>query len=466
MTNKKELFIKKMADDGLDKSAIDIFGYYYDQLVSGADGFLFEEKDFTRIKDVKKKEELGEYKTLGEESLKHLAVIKLNGGLGTTMGLEGPKGLLPVRGNKTFIDIVVDQVISLRKNSGAEVPLIFMNSFATQEKTLSHLATRSDFSQSLDLDFIQNKFPKINEETLEPGSYKENPEKEWNPPGHGDLYIALNSSGLLDKLIDKGVKYLFISNIDNLGATVDYDILGYMAKNNIPYIAELTARTEMDRKGGHLGVKPDGELMLRDTAQVPPEEMDKFMDIERFKYFHINNLWMDIREVKKNLEANGNFFKLPLIKNLKTVNPVDKDSQKVIQVEATVGSGIQFFKGAKAIEVKRDRFLPVKDTSDLFLVSSDYYTTDDSGRLVLNPERKGKKVFVSLDKNYFGKMSDYNKRFSEGLPSIDKCSSLRVEGDFTFGCNVDFSGDVVLSNKSSSQHTIPDDSKITGKLNV
>ena len=63
------------------------------------------------------------------------------------------------------------------------------------------------------------------------------------PPGHGDIYPSLLGSGFLDRLLSKGVKYLFVSNSDNLGATLDVDLLAYFAKTDKAFIMEVKLAT-------------------------------------------------------------------------------------------------------------------------------------------------------------------------------------------------------------------------------
>ncbi len=107
---------------------------------------------------------------------------------------------------------------------------------------------------------------------MAPAYWPESPAKEWNPPGHGDLYAAISTSGTLDQLLEGGYEYAFVSNSDNLGAVLDTEILGYFAEERLPFLMEVAHRTRADRKGGHLAQLENGQLILRELAQCPPDE--------------------------------------------------------------------------------------------------------------------------------------------------------------------------------------------------
>merc|ERR1712003_140154 len=148
-----------------------------------------------------------------------------------------------------------------------------MNSFSTSQDTLAALAKYPDLGTGANLEFVQNKAPKVTKADLSPASWPENPDHEWCPPGHGDLYPAMLGSGTLDKLLAKGMKYMFVSNSDNLGATMDLRILTHFVNSGAPFMMEVAARTDADKKGGHLGtLKKTGGLCLRESAQCPKED--------------------------------------------------------------------------------------------------------------------------------------------------------------------------------------------------
>merc|ERR1712087_939805 len=99
----------------------------------------------------------------------------------------------------------------------------------------------------------QNKAPKVTKEDFTPASWPADASHEWCPPGHGDLYPAMLGSGTLDKLLAAGLQYAFVSNSDNLGATMDLKILTHFVSTGAPFMMEVAVRTDADKKGGHLG---------------------------------------------------------------------------------------------------------------------------------------------------------------------------------------------------------------------
>lgn len=432
----------KMRDEGVADQAITVFTDFFHQLAEGGTGSIPEET-IDPLLDAPKLSDIEVAPEAAREAFDKLVIINLNGGLGTSMGMDKAKSLLPVRDGKSFLDILVEQVLSARERTGARLPLMFMNSFRTQADTLEVLSKYPDLKVGdLPLDFLQNKEPKLNVDDLSPVEWDEDPELEWCPPGHGDLYTALLSSGILDQLIDAGFRYASVSNSDNLGTVPSPEIAGWFASSGAPYAAELCRRTAADRKGGHLAIrKADGRLILRDTAQTPPEQMDYFTDEHRHPFFHTNNLWFDLVKLKEILTERSGVMGLPLIRNEKNVNPADKTSPKVYQIESAMGAAIEVFEGAQAIVVDRSRFLPVKATSDLLLVRSDAYELTDDLALTKVVDAVPS---VKLADAPYKFVADFEQRFAHGIPSLKEASSLTIEGDWTFGDDVTVVGDVVL----------------------
>lgn len=423
-----ELFEQKMVSAGVMKPAIRAFRQSYESLTRDETGMI-PESSLDAVKDLPCYQSTGE--AFDPELLSKTVVIKLNGGLGTSMGLEKVKSLLEVRPGVSFLDLIVRQVQSLRESTGAQVRLLFMNSFSTSDDTLAHLAKHAPagLREAKEVELMQNQVPKIDAETLLPAEWSKKPELEWCPPGHGDLYPALVGSGWLDRLLDEGIRYAFVSNSDNLGAVLSPELLRWFAESEAPFLMEVTRRTAADRKGGHLAVrKGDGQLLLREVAQCPDSDLGSFQDIDRHRFFNTNSIWLRLDLLKKNLEECGGVIPLPMIRNRKTVDPRDGESTEVIQLEIAMGAAIESFEGARAIEVPRSRFAPVKTSGDLFSLRSDAYQVGSDGRVSLIPERAGKPPMVDLDARY--KFVDALEGL--GRPSLAKCDSLTVKGEVRF----------------------------------
>lgn len=450
---------KRMQAADLPDLARMTFIHYYDQLKAGTE-LMIREDMIDPVSDVPDLETIPDHSEQGRGALQKTVMIKLNGGLGTSMGLEKAKSLLTVKDNLSFLDIIAHQVMDMRKRYELSLPLLFMNSFNTEADTLDRL-NRHEYlkkGQSIPFSFLQNKVPKIRQSDLSPVSWPENPDLEWCPPGHGDIYTALATSGILDKLLDNGIEYAFVSNSDNLGAVLNLSILGYFAANGFPFLMEVADRTEADRKGGHLARLKNGRLVLRESAQCPEEEIESFQNTQRYTYFNTNNLWLNLKVLKEQLDSSDGILGLPLIRNSKTVDPKDKSSTPVYQLETAMGAAISVFDGAGALRVPRTRFAPVKTTEDLLALWSDCYVLRRDYTVIDNPERKLGSLFIDLDDAYYKFLSDFRQRFPHGAPSLLECEKLGVSGDITFGRNVKLIGRVQL--ESEHPGNIPDNSVI------
>src|SRR5690554_684440 len=426
-----------MRNEGLHDLIIETFIFYLHQVILGITGKLtrseIEPPDESNLVDY------GDLKHTTRENLDKLVIIKLNGGLGTSMGLKKAKSLLPVKDNLNFLDIITRQVLDIRGRTDKKIPLIFMNSFNTNEDTLRYLEKYPNLGLfNVPYSFTQNKYPRITKDTMQPFKHPEDSNQNWNPPGHGDIYMAMIISGVLRRLLEAEIEYAFISNSDNLGAVADERILNYMVENDIPFLMDVCRRTEIDKKGAHLAQNFVNQLVLREVAQCPADELNEFQDIELYKYFNTNNLWINLKILKKYMEENNNLFLLPLIRNDKNV-----DGTPVIQIETAMGAAISMFAGSKALVVPRERFAPVKKTNDLLTIWSDAYQLTDDNRIALD-EQCEQIPTVILDERYYRTIDDLQKRFPDGAPSLKKCRRFEVIGDIRFGEDVVIKGDVKL----------------------
>jgi UTP--glucose-1-phosphate uridylyltransferase len=421
----------KMRAEGLSEAAVETFAHYERLLREGERGTL-RESSIEPLAELPDAEELPES---DGSALAQAVVLKLNGGLGTSMGMTQAKSLLEVKEGLTFLDIIVRQILHLRERHSAGVPLLLMNSFATHDDTLAALERYPDLAvDGLPLDFLQGKVPKLLEDGHEPVSWTADPALEWAPPGHGDVYTSLDGSGMLDELLERGYRYAFLSNSDNLGAVLDPRILDWFAGEGLPFLSESTDRSEGDRKGGHLARRrSDGGLVLRETAQTPEEDREAFEDVSRHRFFNCNNVWVDLRALRRTLDERGHVLGLPMIVNRKTVDPTDPSSPAVVQLETAMGAAIGVFEGAGALRVPRSRFTPVKTTSDLLVVRSDAYRLGDDWTVTTARDQP---PVVSMDPEYYKLMGDFEPRFPAGPPSLVECDRLTVSGDVTFGAGV------------------------------
>nr|QBH73768.1 UTP-glucose-1-phosphate uridylyltransferase 2 [Embidopsocus sp. OG1942] len=395
--------------------------------------------------------------------LKKLVVIKLNGGLGTSMGCHGPKSIIPVRSDLTFLDLTVQQIEHLNKKYKVDVPLVLMNSFNTDEDTQKIIRKYQGLQLQI-YTFNQSCYPRINRDTLLPIATSWAVEKNlehWYPPGHGDFYESFSNSGLLKKFLDEGKEYCFISNIDNLGATVDLKILDLIShakpgKESPEFVMEVTDKTRADVKGGTL-TNYENKLRLLEIAQVPKEHIDDFKSVKTFKFFNTNNLWASLGAIERAVDDKS--LNMEVIINHKHLDT----GHNVIQLETAVGAAMKCFNGCVGINVPRSRFLPVKKTSDLMLVMSNLYSLRN-GSLVMSPQRMFPTTpLVKLGDNHFSKVKDFIGRFA-GIPDMIELDHLTVSGDVTFGRNVSLKGTVIIIANHGDRIDIPSGACLENKI--
>ncbi len=455
-------FAEKMRAEHLPEIVIRTFRRYYEQLAAGDTG-LIPEADIRPVASLPDLEGLpAGLAEIGRAALARTVVMKLNGGLGTGMGLEKAKSLLVVKDGLTFLDIIARQALN------AGVPLVLMNSFATRDDSLAALTCYPELHGPIPPDFVQHKVPKVLAADLAPASWPQEPDLEWCPPGHGDIYTALLTSGLLETLLTYGYTYAFVANADNLGAQLDPLILGYFASRQLPFLMEVADRTAVDRKGGHLAQRHEGgRFILRESAQCPVEDADAFQDITRHRYFNTNNLWLNLPALQRLLDERDGVLGLPLIRNSKTLDPRDPASPKVYQLETAMGAAIGLFEAAGALRVQRTRFAPVKTCDDLLAVRSDAYVLTPGWQVVVNPARtpSGPPI-INLDPRYYKLIDDLEARFPFGPPSLVDCARLTVCGDVRFGRDVVCRRVAEVINETGEQAAIPDGQIVAGTVRL
>jgi UTP--glucose-1-phosphate uridylyltransferase len=443
----------KMRADGQQEEAVRAFARAYERLERG-ESAVIPSDTLEPAADVPSLDELPAAGDVGE-ALARVAVIKLNGGLATTMGLRGPKSLMEAREGMSFLDVIIGQTVALRERHGIPLPLVLMDSEATQADTLAALEAHLELGDrdGLAPDFLQSMIPKLDESSLAPAEWPAEPSLEWCPPGHGDVYGALRRSGMLDALLERGFEYAMISNADNLGSTLDPRIAAHVVSSGVPFLMEVVQGTEADRKGGHVARRrSDGHLVLRESAQTPPEDAESFRDFRRWRYYNTNSLWVSLRALAGRLDASDGVLELPLIVNRKTVDPRDPSSTPVLQLESAMGAAIGLFEGASLLLVPRTRFAPVKTTDDLLVLRSDAYRMGSD--CMVEPVRDAL-PYVELDPEYYKLMDGFDVRFPAGPPSLVDASRFVVHGDVTFGAGVVVRGAVTVSAEGGAMTVEP-----------
>ena len=147
-------------------------------------------------------------------------------------------------------------------------------------------------------------------------------------------------------------------------------------------------------------------------------------------------------------------WSLPLIRNKKTVDPRDKHSPEVFQLETAMGAAIECFPDARAVDVPRSRFAPVKTTADLLTLRSDAYDIRHDGTVALAPELGAVPPRVELDHHY--KLVDgLEAAIAGGVPSLKGCQTLWVKGEVRFHAGVIVQGDVTIENPTHEPLPVP-----------
>ena len=366
--------------------------------------------------------DLVQYSSLtNSESIASVAMVKLNGGLGTSMGCTGPKSLIKCSPDgRTFLDIIVSHY----QQNQQITDLIFLNSFNTSQQTTDHL--NNNYPSLVWSEVMQLPFKKVDQATGQP--FDSDLPKYMNPPGHGSIYYDLYHSGILHKLQEKGVEYLFISNADNLAANVDPYIASYLQGSDIDFLIELTEKFDSDKKGGTV-INYNGQLKLWESAQVADDQTQLF---EEQPVFNTNNIWVNIESLIQTISKES--LTLDLILNKKS----DADHQWV-QLEYAMGSAIQSFSNAQAMAVPRSRFFPIKKVSDYLLLLSDFTEFDDHSNLNWD---LSKRPMIECH-HPFQSVGSFDDYFSV-IPSLKNVSHLEIGGELFFDSFVRLNGNLRL----------------------
>lgn len=278
----------------------------------------------------------------GQQALaeKKVAVVVLAGGMATRFG-GVVKAVVPVLGERTFLQLKLDDV---RRAGGPELPVFVMSSFATHERLLQHVAELGDPHVHVFPQFVSLRL------TPEGRLFRE-PRGDVSPyaTGHGDLTFALRRSGLLTRFRQAGGQLLVMSNVDNLGATLDPAVLGAHLTRNVALTAEVVRKAPGDKGGAP--ARLSGTPQVIEGFRFPPD-----FDQDSIPVFNTNTFVMDAAAIDRD-------FALPFYRVEKKV-----EGATAIQFERLVGELTAFLPTA-FLEVPREgavsRFLPAKDPDEL-----------------------------------------------------------------------------------------------------
>jgi UTP--glucose-1-phosphate uridylyltransferase len=451
-------FLTKNFNLDFRKNLFNDFSILYKKYFFGNQGFIkwedikqINDNDLISYYDICKK-----YVNIGKKNKNKFVSINLNGGLGTGMGCGEPKSLLKV----DFKETILQKIISQSENNNFN--LLLMNSFFTDYKVKKFLKKLKFKLNNFKFPMIFNQglFPRIDAVFKDPLCVNNDPWLDCNfaPPGHLDIFRSLYFSNTLDLLLKKSINYALISNVDNLSATLDYGILGFMIKEDKDFIMEVTPKTLADTKGGalvRLKGKNEDKLFVLEKAQCPKKYIKIFENISYFKYFNTNNIWINLKALKRKLQfwkTSGFTNNVPLIVSNKVVN-----GYNAVQLEQAMGGVISIFDNVSAVniplEIREKRFMPIKQTRDYLRVLSDYSFIDKNGFISKNSENEiGREpVKIVLDDRYYKNVKQFLNRFKTNI-SLKNADSLVIKGDIRFEGDTSFIGSVSIENKDNKQY--------------
>lgn len=287
-------------------------------------------------------EEYDALRAAGERSINmgQLGIVVLNGGMATRFGGR-VKGTVEVFEGKSFLELKIRDVCKISE----KIKIFIMNSFSTEQKTKQLCLEKKEFGVKSSITMF-NQFiaPRLNMD----GSYYQSEDDlcSFYGPGHGDFPYALKASGCLDSFIDGGGRYIFFSNVDNLGARVDPVLLGIHIRRQSELTAEIAKKNPGDVGGAPAIV--DGKLRLVEGFCFPD-----YFDHNKVDVFNCSTYWVNAESLKKE-------FILPwYVVNKKVCG------HKVVQFERLAGDMSCFFKTNYLKVPRNKRFFPIKTPQDL-----------------------------------------------------------------------------------------------------
>ncbi|KAL3622381.1 hypothetical protein CASFOL_033792 [Castilleja foliolosa] len=360
-------------------------------------------------------EDISETKQLFDK----LVVLKVNGSLGTNIGFNGPKCAMEISGGLSCLDLIINQIEALNAKYGCNIPLLLVNASIAHagilkvlEKHLNkniHSVPQNHYHQEYDVNSVPPS-----------GKGRDNND-EMNSVNLAEIFLPLMKSGKLDVLLSQGKEYILLLSDDNLAHVIDpmvLEILNHLIQNNIKFCLEVMPKSSEFEKSNF----PVNE---EDIPILTPRKNWKFID----------TMWMDINSIESLVE------------------------RRAVKGHLTIA---ELFDQYFALSVPKSRYLPVKATSDLFLLQSDLYTSTE-GTLTRNPARENS-VDPSIELGpAFENVNDFRRRF-KSIPSVIGLDSLKVNGDVWFGTDITLKGKVSIHAGLYMKIVIPDGTVLENKI--
>lgn len=371
--------------------------------------------------------EADELAAVGRAHLDRTAVVIYAGGMAARFG-GGVKGAVDVLPGMSFLEDKIRRTRELGEKHGVKIPIVLMTSYATTEGTLAHLEERGLMGDDIRL-FEQGVSVRRN---LDGSIYRDaKGDISVHGPGHGDFFRNFQRSGMLADLRNLGIQYVFTSNVDNLGATLDEKVLGQHITSGKSMTAEVVKRTAEDRPSSGAAVDADGRVRLLEGMRFPPE-----VDGRQFENLSINSFTYSLDD--KAWDAEIPMTRHIVHKKVDGTTVVQEEEITPEVTEASDADGKPLF-SLNLLQVPREgpkgafydgRFYEVKERSDMAGVANKLQLTRlreafeakfpgaaENGRLWF-AESPGRI-------NLIGEHTDY----SDGL-SLPAAINLKVRGAF------------------------------------
>jgi UTP--glucose-1-phosphate uridylyltransferase len=387
-----------------------------------------------------------------KQLLEQTVVILMNGGV-SKMDFKTPRSALTVEKNgitQTLLDCRLAQINALNVEFGVDLPIILMNSFLTNTETNHNLQKY----QNLKIKILhQGMYPLMYKTNLSPIPQSKN-DPNWSPPGSAEIFVLLKTTGLLDELLKEGKKFAFLSDVENLGATIDPKLLYHVEQKQINLLLEVTPRTKSE--GNFMGGVPvlfRKKQHILELSQVPMHIRQTRFNFQDFKYLNTNNIWISLQTLAKIEKISMDW----------ALHSKMQKGREVVYIDTPVSMAIQSFPNPTAITVPRQRYRQVHHTSHLLAVQSDLYVLEN-GNFKLNPKRIPPTEPLLKLGDGFKTLDDYQKRFSCGPPSLLEIDHLTVSGEVNFGSDVVLKGTVIIVADAGSRIDIPQGTTLENKI--